>query len=554
MFTGVFVVLGLFAGALLFFALRHFWRLRNKRRFVEQALSGLQGPPSASATENQLETLWNSLLLHNRQGHGRGAVDPRDFLERAWYVALDATGSLSPIFAENPSHRDAAPPIARHDFATTTLLQVRETTLNGTEKEELLTLMARDVKKGALRGLVLLLSLDELKTDDQNLHERGYLLRTHLYELMASLNRNLPLYVLVEDVDRLPGGPLLFARPGAENWGGCFFPGDEEGERPGREAAQAAAAALRECLYDDLVANRPTSGDELVCFEHLEALGDRLDPLFTSLLQEVPRHDPLWLSGIFFCPTGKTAAAQPEQNAKKPKASLPHVVLTRFFAQTLPAGGGAARALKGRFSAYSTGWLAGMSAWFLFLLAVCGLLAAETLYQKRALTTVPASSDPALQREMRYILQLQEAQSRWLLPSFGLDTLGEIAREEKREFTRRLYGEVLPPLVGKWRKILDATETKGYDELQHAALMQLSWLFGTVNERIRKGKTTGPSVFFPLTDDDGWNTAGSELIRAGLNWTDNPDQLKLLSSELGSVISRFLDDHFPVFSKSIIDY
>jgi hypothetical protein len=545
MFTGVFIMLGLAAGALLFFALRHCWRLRNKRRFVEQALSGLQGPQSAGVVESPLETLWNKLLRHDRQGHGR-AIDPRDFLERAWYVVLDATGALSPIFAETPSRRDAASPVARHDFATTTLLQVRETALDGEEtKEELLTLMARDVKKGALRGLVLLLSLDELNADDQSLHEHGYLLRTRLYELTAALNRSLPLYILVEDVDRLPGGPLLFARPGAENWGGCFFPDGAEEENPGREAARTATAALRRCFYDDLVTHRPTSGDELLCFEHLDALGERLDRLFTSLLQDAPRHDPLRLSGIFFCP-----------------GNLPRVVLTRFFAQTLPAGGGAARALKGRFAAYSTGWLTGMSAWFLLLLALCGLLAADTLYQKRALTAAPAALNPAmatlkfasLQQQMRYILQLEEAQSRWLLPSFGLDMLGDVAREEKQKFTRRLYEEVLPPRVGKLRRILEATESEGYDEPQHAALMQLSWLSRAVNERLRNGKTAGPPVFFPFTDDDGWNTASSDLIRAGLNWTNNPDQLKLLSGELGSVIAQFIDDHFPVFSEAIIDY
>jgi hypothetical protein len=577
MFTGVFVVLGLAAGALLFFALRFCWRLRNKRRFIEQALSGLQGTQSASVAESPLETLWNGLLMHDRQSHGR-AVDPRDFLERAWYVVLDATGSLSPVFAENPSLLDAASPIARHDFGATTLLQVQEAALNGGDKEDLLTLMARDVKKGALRGLVLLLSFDELKADDQNLHERGYLLRTRLYELTAALNRSLPLYVLVENVDRLPGGQLLFARPGAENWGGRFFPEEAEEaerERPGRTAAQAATASLRGCFYDDLVAHRPTSGDEFICFERLEALGDRLDQLFISLLQEAPRHDPLRLSGVFFCPTGKAVAARTGaasspadaphgggQSSGKPQGSLPHVVLTRFFAQTLPASGGLSRALKGRFAAYSTGWLTGMSAWFLFLLAICGLLAADTLYQKRALSTAPPALSAAMaalklapmQQQMRYILQLEEAQKRWLLPSFGLDAIGDAAREEKREFTRRLYGDVLPPLVEKLRKILEATAAKGYQEEQHAALMQLSWLSHAVNERIRKGKTAGASVFFPLTEDDGWNTVGSDLIRAGLNWTDNPDQLRLLSSELAGVITRFIADYFPVFSKSVIDY
>jgi hypothetical protein len=95
--------------------------------------------------------------------------------------------------------------------------------------------------------------------------------------------------------------------------------------------------------------------------------------------------------------------------------------------------------LKSRFAAYFTGWLTGMSAWFLFLLAVCGLLAADTLYQKRALTHLPqeasiSSMVPAkfasLQRQMHYIVQLEDAQSRWLLPSFGLDALTRATRRK----------------------------------------------------------------------------------------------------------------------------
>ncbi|MDR0379220.1 MAG: hypothetical protein LBI62_04635 [Candidatus Accumulibacter sp.] len=564
MFTGVFIVLGLVAGVLLFFAARFFWRLRNKHRFVEQALSGLESAPTASTTESPLETQWNGLLRHDRRGHRR-AIDPRDFIERAWYVVLDATGTLSPIFAENPSRHDIAASIARHDFASSTLLQIQESALNGMDREELLALMARDVKKGALRGLVLLLSLDDLQADDQSLHERGYLLRAHLYELMTALDRGLPLHVLVEHVDRLPGGALLFARSGARDWRGRFFSDeDAAGEHPGRAAARAAQAGLRECFYDDLVESRPTTGDELACFGHLATLGERLDHLFASLMQEAPRHDPLRLSGIFFCPTGKIAA--PRENGKasgKPGSSLPHAMLIRFFAQTLPAGGGAAYALKSRFAAYFTGWLTGMSAWFLFLFAVCGLLAADTLYQKRALTRPPedasiSSAAPvkfaSLQRQMRYIVQLEDAQSRWLLPSFGLDALTRAAREEKREFTRRFYAEVLTPLVGRLRKILDATKTAGYTEIQHAALMQLNWLAGVVDERIRKGKTAGPPISFPLTDDELWNTADSELVRAGLNWTDNPEQLKLLSGEVGSVITRFVGDYFPAFSESVAEY
>ncbi|MDR1463052.1 MAG: hypothetical protein LBI68_07965, partial [Azoarcus sp.] len=576
MFTGVFVVAGLAGALLLFFAGRSLWRLRNKRHFVQTALAGLETEaPPETARSTPLETRWNALFLHDR-ARGEKLIDPRDFIERTWYVALDATGALSPLFAENKAHWDAAQPIARYDFSKTTLLHCQAAALGGSEdsenREELLTLMARDLKKGALSGIVLLVSAkDMLARGEQNLHEEGYALRTHLYELMAALNRNLPIVALVEGLDRLPGGGDLFARTSvAEDWRGCFFA--EDVARPGQEAATTAEAALREHLYDDLVSGPPPAKDELACLEQIRALGEKLDTLFVSLLEEAPRHDALVLSGVFFCPSEtETSVPAPEavgpESARTPSGyagrNLPHAVLARFFSRTLPAGGASARALTGRFAVYSTGWIVGMSAWFLLLIAFCGLMAAGTLYQKRALVTPPqdvdtlAAASPeivSLYRQLRAIEQLDDAERRWLLPFFSLDVIGDASREEKAEFTRHMYGKLLPPLVANLQKILDDVKAEGYTERQHAALTQLGWLSNAVVERLRKGRTTVPNIFFPLTSQEGWNTADSEIIRAGLNWTQNPEQLRLLSVEVGDIIARFINDHFQVFSESVIEY
>ncbi|MDR1463408.1 MAG: hypothetical protein LBI68_09790, partial [Azoarcus sp.] len=312
-FTGIFVAAGLGGVLLLFFAGRFLWRLRNKRRFVQTALAGLETAiPFEAVRSTPLETRWNALLLHDRSRRGK-LIDPRDFIERTWYIALDATGTLSPLFAENRADWDASQLIARYDFSKTTLLHCQAAALGEPEgsenREELLTLMARDLKKGALSGIVLLVSAkDMLARGEQNLREEGYVLRAHLYELMATLNRNLPVVVLVEGVDRLPGGDALFARTNvAENWQGGFSTGSTA--RPGEEAAVTAEAAWRERLYDDLVSGPPPATDELTCLEQIRALGEKLDALFASLLEEAPRHDPVVLSGVFFCPSGTPAPA-----------------------------------------------------------------------------------------------------------------------------------------------------------------------------------------------------------------------------------------------------
>ncbi|MDR1276669.1 MAG: hypothetical protein LBL72_09865 [Candidatus Accumulibacter sp.] len=600
-FTGVFIVAGLIACALLFFVVRFVWRLRNKRRFVQQALAGLRTDPGNAPVGDRsaMETLWSTLLDQNQCPGTQG------FLDRICYLALDATGAASPLFTHVQKKWDAQQRIARHDFAQTTLLQLTQSILDGEEKEEILTLLARDIRNDSLRGLILLVSANEIEgLSEQTLLERGFTHRAQLHELIAAVNRSIPLYVLVQDIDRLPGGALLLSRPGvSENWPGCFF--DEAPEaakgaaaddrRFGEEAAISAEASLRAALYDDLVERRPPWADELVCLDRIRELGGKLDRLFAGLLQFEPRRDPLRLAGIFFCRTenGEAAAGTSAESTKPANSAnsgnsansandpaedfppsfvtsksaddenaLPHIVLSRFFARVLPSNEAENRALSGRAATGSTAWIVGMSAWFLLLLCVCGLLAASTLYQRHAITTVPAldreisAHISPLYRQMRYIEQLENARAHWLLPKIGLGTLTRTVREEKRDFSRRMHAQILTPLIRNLRDSLEATRTESYTERQHAALTQLTWLAGNLAERLKKGKTsdTASNIFFPITTQDGWNTVGSELIDAGLNWTDDRAQLEILSSEVGGALAQFIYTHFDVFSNSIIEY
>ncbi|MDR3300675.1 MAG: hypothetical protein LBU43_11955 [Candidatus Accumulibacter sp.] len=577
-FTGVFISAGLLGAALLFFVGRGLWRLRNKRQFVRLALAGLETASTqvTDAPEMALETLWNTLMLRDRNKRQRPNVS--DFLGRDWYVALDATPALSPVFTHAQSAWNPQQAFARHDFASTTLLQFPCALLHddvGNNKEDLLTWMSRDVKKNALRGLVLLVSARELgNASESTLHELGFLYRAPLYELMVAMNRNVPLYVLVQDIEQLPGGALLLNRPGmSDNWLGRFFADMNHGTRsqkesfhPGQEAARTVEAVVRNAFYNDLVANRPAEQDELRCLEHFNTLGKKLDSVFSSLLQAVPRHDPLRLSGIFFCRTehdhNPAAASATAPGAPGALATFSHVTLSRFFARVLPAEGAASQALRGRFAAYSASWLVGMSAWALLLLGVCGLLAAESIYQKRAITTEPVITDSrhhsktleSLHRQMRYIGHLEAAKKHWILPSFGIDLLERVTHEEKNKFIPRLYAGLFSPLVNHLRRILNATSTEGYTERQHAALTQLGWLSNATRERLTKGKTNTPSIFFPLTAEDDWNTVDSELILAGLNWTENREQLEMLSGDIGNTIAYFISEHFDVFSNSVVEY
>ncbi|MDR1934309.1 MAG: hypothetical protein LBS49_01740, partial [Candidatus Accumulibacter sp.] len=393
MFTGFFILLGLFGAALLFWAGRFLWRLRDKRSFVRQALSGLKTPAAAEVQVSGIETVWNALLARDPGKR----PDRREFLGRSWYLALDGAGSaaasafsLSPLF----TGKEESGPLARRDFASTTLLQAAAGALEGDGKEQFLALFARDVPGSAFSGFFLLLSArDLLSRADTALQEWGFQLRDALYSVMVATNRNAPLYLLVQDMDALPGGASLFARPkGGETLPGRFFDAgdapDEGGERPGEAAARALAATLRTVLFDDLVQGAPAAQDELRFLEESGTLGRRLDAFFSALLQEMPRQEPLRLAGVFFCPTRpvreNSAGAPPgavEAKAEATGSARPNSALSRFFTRLLPVHGAAAHGLRGRLSAYSSAWIVGMGAWYLVLLCVCGLMAANVLYQ-----------------------------------------------------------------------------------------------------------------------------------------------------------------------------
>jgi type VI secretion system protein ImpL len=581
-FTGFFILAGLAGLVLLFWAGRFLWRARNKRFFVRQAISGLKNTEVvAEANASGLAGRWRSLLLFDRQKR----VDQREFHGRSWYLALDAThdgATLSPVFDGKGSAQKTQDPtqtLARHDFAATTLLQAASGALEGETGEELLTLLARDVPGRAFAGILLIVSArDALAKDVTLLHEWGFQLRNALYTAMVAVNRNVPLYVLVQDMETLPGGEILLARARSkETLPGCFFALDSDGPswtEQGKLAAEAAGAMLREALYDDLVQGAPAGADELRFLEEVVWLGRQLDALFAALLQDVPRQDPVRLSGVFFCPTEEMHAPAPANASLTPNPTIsvpaitgktsdkatPHGALARFLSRLLPAHGAAVYALRGRFSAYSNAWIVVMSAWCLVLFCVCGLMAANVLYQNRTINTLPPSAAQhlvsgqldRLHGGMRYIMQIEAARKSWLLPSFGLDMLSRVEREGKNRFTQRLYTEILGPLLIHMRATLNAPGE--YTEVKHAAVTQLAWLGHAVSEQLATGKIDAPTIFFPLDSEASWSTVNGELIKRGLEWTASPEQLTVLGEDVSSVLIPFLTRNFDAFTDSIFSY
>ncbi|MDR2162162.1 MAG: hypothetical protein LBO77_08520 [Desulfovibrio sp.] len=545
LFTGFFLLLGILGAVILFLVFRTLIRWRNKRLFVRKTLEGNSLPPAIVLSGDTLGTQWNALLKRDKGG----GISSGEFFSRSWYVVLDFTGGLSPVFqraAGSVAAGDKAY-LARHDFASTTLLQIAETALSDQDREELLVLLARDVRKNALRGVILLLSATEIGVlNREELREQGFLHRSRLYDLMVVVNRNLPLYILVQDLDKLPGAADLLSRP-TEKSGllpGCFFAdesGEEASDSAGRDAARAADALLRKTLYDDLVLGLPPRGDELLFLETLSVAGGRLDDFLSALLQDMAPYDSFRLRGIFFCGTDGEGLAGRQQGGMSLGAALGGVA--RFCARSLPAARASQYPLRGRFTAYFSLKLFGFAAWLLALLCVCGLFAANTLYQTRILTSTPpelAWAPPVkemedLLRQMAFIQHLERARARWILPSFGLDMLARVERKEKNDFISRMHREVIVPSFRRLRDIFWQKDSSDV-HMHFAAIAQLLWFCNAVADNLSLGRQDSRITFIPLPGDENWVTIVGDLVSNGLSWSVGKDYLELLASELRTII------------------
>lgn len=562
--TGAVVLVGVLACWLFFLGVRTLWRWRNKRLFVKNVLQEQQRLETRprEATGTALMDIWQQGMAVLDNSPLRYTTHPRH--GQPWFLALDDTGRRSDLFRELgrsvPPHRDNAP-LTWHFLPSSVVLQVPEAAPADADAwESTLTLLARDRRKMALRGIVLLLSAQELLAGTPDvLRAKGQRLRGRLQQVMLTLSRRFPVYVCVQDMESLPGMRELGARlPVAVTDAplGCLIEAELSSFQAVTRAAEEAVTRLREAIRDT-AADVPPHGDELLALEAPVRVGEALQVLLEPAFRLVPHQATPLLRGVFFCHTepletptflfdpGTTVSM--ERSAAASAAPRPRF-LVELFSQLIPGDPVSVRAVNSRFALYSSTKAVLMGAWLALLLFVCGTLAVNTVYQHHVLTNLPVHSEQLthsalvdeLFKRMQLGRYLEHARRTWPLPTFGQNMIALAERKVKADFWQRTYADLLSPILDMTRAALTSGKASRVSPRQMDSLRQLRWLCSIMAGLVdSKHGVDHVDTVFPLTSstESIWTPLNGEIIVTALSWTTNAEQRSVFAEDLQQLLA-----------------
>lgn len=533
--TGAVILLGLIACAVLLVAVRFFLRWNNKKIFIRKVLSEQTSAGLTLPAPGGLADAW-------RQGMNIMVSSPARFHQtlrysQPWFLALDCDGGPSLLRGTGktvPAEESA--PLRWHFLRSSVVLECAAPDGDSQDWASLLELAAGQRGGYPFQGIVLTVSARRLQAGDEDgLPARGMALANAVQQFLLCRRRSCPVFVLVRDLDALPGmDALIRLLPDG-------MPGQAPGlllERPEEELPRAAGRAadmLEAGLYKQARDGVAPQGDALYALHALRELGPRLSRLLAPLCAPVAHQAFSPLRGLHFC----FGAPLPEKGGTPPFAA-------EYFSGLLPAQG-FSRPLSGGlpFLASTRLWLFG--AWLLVTLFACALLMAGTIYQRNVLTLPPPatesiSSDPKIQKlyaEMLYALQLEKARKSWLLPTFGLDMLEHAERRSKKHFVEQTYAGIMAPLRNRLHADLVQPVTAQNRARYHDAVVQISWLCDVVSEKMRTGsiKESASMEVFPLVgEQEDWNMISAQLYLFALDWMPDDEMLRALAAGLRSLL------------------
>ena len=551
LFTGAAVLLGI---AALFLASRGvmlLWRWRSKRSFVSKIMSEHQAVTPETAGDSAVSVAWR---------HGMSCVlrSPSRFsrtlnASQPWFVVIeDEARESSPFDPFGRKVPDGASPLYWHFTESCVVLRLSCSDDGGSVWEtELEELLAARRRHAPLRGVVLSLHLsDMLGKNDAALDMLGQRLRTRVQQIMLTANALYPVYVLVEEIEDMPGMRQLLMQYMPDDGSEGALGGWSGGPPIGALVAANAADRLEELVLDGAAEGTPPHGDVLSALNGIRALAPKLDIITENLSRELAHQVNPEIAGVFFCasrPLGRNGRRTPPFVGSLVSRVLPAAPLPRPFSG-IPVSAG--------------GRIALMAGWLLMTLSVCGLLAANTIYQYRILAEDPhvatgkyangglmvldhaqgplAESYSRLYSEMNYILNLEKSYGAWYLPKMGEDMLGRALNGAKREYVRGVNRIILRPMIDRFRDILSAPATTTTRVRDMELTTELTWLTTALSDRLDASAASmnGAAGTYPLTglNEAEWTPVTGQLIVNALRWIDDKEQLEALSMEMRSLL------------------
>ncbi len=535
--TGAVVLLGLAALAALIFAVRAALRWSNKKIFIRKVLDEQQTLTLNAPVAGGLADAW-------RQGAQLMAASPARFQQtlrfsQPWFLALalDDGPSIFQGAGRTVPDGDGAP-LRWHFLRSSVALEYAARENDAQDWSALLELAASQRGGCPFQGLTLIVSARELlAAGEDTLPARGMSMANRVQQFLLGRRRACPVFVLVRDLESLSGmDALMRLLPPAmrEQTPGLVLQ-DPEADLP--HAAERAADALERGLMAQAADGVPPQGDSLRALRELRDLGPRLTRLLAPLCAPVAHQAFVPLRGVHFC----FGAPLPDQGGPTP-------FVQPYFSSLLPSQG-YSRPLGGGLPFFASTRLWMLGAWLLLTLFLCGLLTANTVYQRNVLTLPPPrtdkiSHDERLQKlyaEMLYALQLEKARKNWLLPTLGLNMLERAERQSKMRFVEQTYASVMAPLRARLlHQLAQPVTAQNKGQSRDTALL-IGWLCDVISEKLRTGtieESARMEVFPVVGAYEDWNMLSAQLYLFALDWMPAGEMQDALAAGVRSLLER----------------
>ncbi len=493
--VGFFVLLGLAGVWIGFLFVRKIWLRRREQRFVheiiEQDDSYLKSMGDKDRERSkELQDRWKEAMDALRHSHLRKYGNPLYVLP--WYVVIGESGSgkttaiksarLSSPFAE--VNRTSGISGTRNcdwwffeqaiiiDTAGRYAIPVDE----GRDKDEwqrFLGLLARYRKKEPLNGLVVTVAANKLlESGAEALEEDGRSIRRRIDELMRVLGTKFPVYVLLTKCDLVQGMTQFCDHLPEKGLGQAMGAINHDLSRDVSGFQERAIRVVADRLRDlrlHLFHKSDSRGVDpgLLLFpEEFERLRPGLNSFIKGAFQENPYQETPLLRGVFFS-SGRQEGSPYSHflNALgliQERDVLPGtnkgLFLHDFFGQILPKDRRLFAPTQRAIEWNKLTRNLGLTSWVAVVVAICGLLSFSFVKNLRTLREVSRefSKPPVLQGEVvpdvivmdRFrgaILEVEEQNSNWWIPRFGLNESKEVEFELKDKYCEQFKGGFLVP-------------------------------------------------------------------------------------------------------------
>ena len=490
--TGGVIMAGLaglwFAGA---FLRKYFFRKREKqfvRRIVEQDETAIRtAAGSDRGRMNELQKKWKEAVDALRSSHLKSKGNPLYALP--WYMIIGESGSGKTSAVKNSRLSSPLTDVSRIsgisgtrncdwwffddaiilDTAGRYAIPVDEGR-DRDEWEEFLSLLVKYRKKEPLNGLIVTISADKLQSADEGaLRDEGQAIRKRIDNLIRATGVKFPVYILITKADLILGMrdfcAMLPEDKLAQAMGSTAKDFDAEWSEIIEHSFEEIVEELRKLRFILMNTDEGAKTGIMMLPEEVENLKSGLMTFAEYVLGENPYSETPMYRGLYFSSALREGEIKSEflsrynLTPEDDKGNIEEdygLFLQEFFSKILPKDRSlftpVAEFLSWRRVTGSLGFIS----WLLIWASLCGMLSFSyiknvnlinelrgSFFQPPALTDNLNDDLVILSRLSDVISEIEDGNSGWIVPHFGLTQTESMAANMKEHFGNLFENAVL---------------------------------------------------------------------------------------------------------------